>query len=105
VARAFVSAIDDWQVGWLDLAIEANRDWANNPGITLLQEALKNKGMSGSGAGKDKTSSAKISHRVCKICENTLSEEDIAILKRIPNQNIDYCNKHLPSHRREKIRT
>jgi len=99
LASAFVSAVDDWQVGWIDLSTESRRDWADNPGITLLQSSKQKQSVSKTPSTVD------LSPRVCVTCKNALTESDKAILKQIPGQNIDYCDNCLPDHRRRKIRT
>lgn len=103
LALAFVSAVDDWQVGWIDLCTEGNRDWADNPGITLLQNSIGSSKQNPSAARTP--AAAKTSPRVCVTCKNVLTESDKALLQKIPEQNIDYCNNCLPDHRRRKIRT
>ncbi|SDP29689.1 hypothetical protein SAMN04487897_1693 [Paenibacillus sp. yr247] len=101
LASAFVSAVDEWQVGWIDLCTESKRDWADNPGITLLQNNPSKQKQSLSRA----SSVSEMIPRVCVTCKNGLTEVDKSMLKKIPGQNIDYCNKCLPEHRRRKIRT
>ncbi|RUS45000.1 hypothetical protein [Cohnella sp. AR92] len=92
VNGALVTAIDDWQVGWINLAETGNRDWATNPGITLLQaEKANTQSTKATGAAVPSSST-----RNCSNCRQQLTVEDIDYLKTIPKLKIDFCRAHVP---------
>jgi len=101
VNGAFVDAVDSWQVGWIDLVNYSRRDWADNPGITLLQH-YKSMSTNNQPAGQNKPAS---SPRICVTCKKELNSQDMELLKSIPDQRIDYCTNCIPSHRLKKRRT
>ncbi len=91
-SSAFVDALDTWELGWRDLA--PFNEWGNNPALSHLSDAPLEKTPSLSSI------QSLTDHRcIFPDCHQVLIQQDIEVLKLIPNFNITkmkYCVKHLP---------
>ncbi|MEF2247964.1 Rad52/Rad22 family DNA repair protein [Paenibacillus sp. IITD108] len=91
-SAAFVDALDTWELGWTDLA-PYNEDWGKNPALAYLLDYEPNVEVPSFSSMSTTTD-----HR-CIFCQRFLTEDDINILKQIPNFNIQkmkYCADDLP---------
>jgi hypothetical protein len=100
VNRAFIDAVDKWQMGWRDLAPHRKNDWGNNPALKHLlnnEPGLKNPGQLQIGLRE--------THH-CIICQNELSIEEwdaLGQIKKLNRQKMTYCFPHIPDHYKRQL--
>jgi hypothetical protein len=102
VNRAFIHAVDKWQMGWRDLAPHRKKDWGSNP-------ALKHLSKNDPGPSSESTSKHQIQmkdiHR-CLICTKELSIEEweaLGQIKGLNRQKLTYCYPHIPNHYKKQL--
>ncbi|NHN34741.1 hypothetical protein [Paenibacillus agricola] len=97
VNRAFIHAVDKWQMGWRDLAPHRKNDWGNNPALKHLLNVES--GLKKPGQNNLQPSLREIHH--CINCKQELSNEEWDALGQITNLNrnkLTYCYPHIPNH-------
>ncbi|NHN33170.1 hypothetical protein [Paenibacillus agricola] len=102
VNRAFIHAVDKWQMGWRDLAPYRKNDWGNNP---ALKHLINNEPGSKDPDQKTLQPALREAHH-CIICQNELSSEEWGALGQITKlnrQKMTYCYPHIPDHYKRQL--
>ncbi|WP_031463726.1 hypothetical protein [Paenibacillus polymyxa] len=100
INQGFVNAVDSWQMGWKDLA--SYREWAKNPALAYLQE----EDIPPVSGVQNVSQSRAIVDKSCTRCGKRLSQNEVDLLKAIPDFNhskLSYCFEHLPDHFKRRV--
>ncbi len=100
INQGFVNAVDSWQMGWKDLA--SYREWAKNPALAHLKE----EDIPPVSGVQNVSHSRAIVDKSCTRCGKRLSQNEVDLLKAIPDFNhskLSYCFEHLPDHFKRRI--